>query len=393
VFDVATDNVRDSGKGLDVGTSFVRFAERRGPDIVLRSERNAFIDIERHGFTETMLTEAQAEYTRYDDHLYIVGTNAMRFANVLGRDARRPMSSGIISPSEKEALPIIELLVRGVVGPPRYAQEALYYSMPGPPLDVEANLVYHEKILQGLAQRLGYAARPINEGLAVVFSELADERFTGIGMSFGGGMVNVCFAFLSVPVLTFSLTTAGDWIDQQAALAVGERPSHICAVKESTLDLSKSEGLSKVEVALSICYDRLIRHVLQSVRDEFAKQVKMPPGLGPVPIVLAGGTALPKGFRERFEDVLRGVDFPVEIGSVRMAQDPLNCVAIGALVAAQAEAKTKHAGGGSPKESPLGLRRRPVQTVAGEPGESTVDHPAMRGSSPHDNGSSGAASV
>lgn len=341
---MARDDVRDFGKGLDVGTSFLRFAERQGQDIVLRSERNAFIDIEHYGFTEAMLTQAQAEYARDDDHLYIVGTNAMRFANVLGRDARRPMSSGIISPSEKEALPMIELLIRGVVGPPRHERETLYYSVPGAPLDVEANLVYHEKILQGLAQRLGYTARPINEGLAVVFSELGDHRFTGVGMSFGGGMVNVCFAFLSVPVLTFSLTTAGDWIDQQAAMAVGERPSHICAVKEGVLDLSKSEGLSKIEVALSICYDRLIRHVLESVRNEFAERVKMPPGSEPVPIVLAGGTASPRGFLERYTDALRQIALPLEIGSVKMARDPLNCVAMGALVAAQAEEKSKKTG-------------------------------------------------
>lgn len=341
---MARDDTRDLGKGLDVGTSFVRFAERQGQDVVLRSERNAFVEIEHYGWTEAMLTQAQVEYARDGDHLYIVGTNAMQFASVWRRDARRPMSSGIVSPSEKEALPMIELIIRGIVGPPGYARETLYYSMPGAPLDVDANLVYHEKILQGLVQRLGYVARPINEGLAVIFSELGDHRFTGVGMSFGGGMVNVCFAFLSVPVLTFSLTSAGDWIDQQAAMAVGEGASHICTVKEGTLDLSKSDGLSKIEVALSICYDKLIWHVLESVRNEFAKRVKMPPGSGPVPIVLAGGTASPKGFLERFTDALRQIDLPLEVGPVRMARDPLNCVAMGALVAAQAEEGSKKTG-------------------------------------------------
>ena len=35
---MARASVQDFGKGLDVGTSFVRFAERQGQDIILRGE-------------------------------------------------------------------------------------------------------------------------------------------------------------------------------------------------------------------------------------------------------------------------------------------------------------------------------------------------------------------
>jgi len=276
-----------------------------------------------------------------EGQLYIVGTKAMEFANVLTRDARRPLSSGIISPSEKEALPMIEMIVRAVGGNPKQAGEVLYYSVPGPPVDNEANLVYHEKTLQSILRKMGYTAKPINEGLAVVFSELSAERFTGIGLSFGGGMVNVCFAYRSVPVLTFSLAMAGDWIDQQAALAVGEKASLVCAIKESSLDLSKREGLSKIENALSICYDKLIEYVLGSLRNEMAKAIRAPRLLEPIPIILTGGTASPQGFADRFTQALHEGGFPLEIGRVEVAKDPLSSVAMGALIAAEAEAKAE----------------------------------------------------
>jgi len=334
---MAKDRRRDFGQGLDVGTSFVRCAESCGREIVWHSERNAFIDIEQYGFTEAILTRAQVEYVKNGDQLYIVGTDAMVFANVFNKDARRPLSSGIISPSEKDALSMIEMIIKGLLGKPQLEGELLYYSIPGPPLDAEANLVYHEKTLQGMLQKLGYSAKPINEGLAVVLSELADHRFTGIGISFGGGMVNVCFAFRSIPVLTFSLAKAGDWIDQNAALAVGEKASLICSIKESSLDLSKTEGVSKIDIALSICYDRLIEYVLDKINKEFEKTVRIPRLPEPLPIILAGGSAAPKGFVERFTQALRKSNFPLEIGEVRMAKDPFNCVATGALIAAEAE--------------------------------------------------------
>jgi hypothetical protein len=328
---------RNFGRGLDVGTSFVRAAERAEGEILYRTERNAFLDIGQYGFTETMLTRCGVEYVISENQLYIVGTMAMEFANMLTRDARRPLSSGIISPSEKEALPMIEMIVRAVGGNPKQAGEVLYYSVPGPPVGSEANLVYHEKTLQSILRKMGYTAKPINEGLAVVFSELAPHRFTGIGLSFGGGMVNVCFAFRSIPVWTFSLAMAGDWIDQKAALAVGETASLICAIKESSLDLSKREGLSKVESALSICYDQLIGYVLENLRNEIAKVIRAPKLLEPLPVILGGGTASPRGFADRFTQALREGGFPFEIGEVRMAEDPLNCVATGSLIAAQAE--------------------------------------------------------
>jgi hypothetical protein len=232
---------------------------------------------------------------------------------------------------------MIETIIRAVVGTPLREGEPLYYSVPGPLVDAEANLIYHEKTVQGILRKLGYAPKPINEGLAVIFSELADQRFTGIGLSFGGGMVNVCFAFRSIPILTFSLATAGDWIDEKAALAVGEKPSLICSIKESTLDLSKGSEPSKIEFALSVCYDKLIAYVLENLRKEVAKTIKMPRLPEPVTIILGGGAASPKGFAERFTQALRDSSFPLEVGEVKMAKDPLSCVALGALVVAQAE--------------------------------------------------------
>ncbi len=338
------NNPQGFGKGLDVGTSFVCSCERQGQEVVIRSERNAFIDIDRLDFTEAMLTRAQLEYVKSEDQLYIVGNKAMELANISNRESRRPLSSGIISPSEKEALPMIEMIIKGVLGPPRQSGEPLYYSVPGAPLDAEANLVYHERTLQVILRKLGYTPKPINEGVAVIFSELGDLRFTGIGMSFGGGLVNVCFGFRSIPVVTFSLAMAGDWIDQKAALAVGEKASLICSIKESTLDLSKKEGLSKIDNALSICYDKLIGYVLDKLKTEIVKTIKISQLPEPIPIILGGGAASPRGFAERFTQALRKNSFPLEIGEVRMAKDPFSCVALGALVAAEAEEGGKREG-------------------------------------------------
>lgn len=325
------------GKGVDIGTAFVKCAEKSGDKILFRSQRNAFFEIEHSDFTKQILDNSRVKYIIKGDKLYVVGDEALQFANMFNKETRRPLSKGVISPIEQEALPMVELLIKSVVEKPSFEGEIVYYSVPGEPIDAEFNIVYHEKVLDGFLRTLGYTPKTINEGHAIILSELAEEEFTGIGLSFGGGMVNFCLAFLSVPVLKFSTTKAGDWIDQQVAMATNETASRVSAIKESSLDLNKKEGLSKVESALSIYYNHLIEYVIDNIKEELGKQKRLPRITKPISIILSGGTSLPHGFVGRFRDILQQHKFPLEVGEIKMASQPLRSVAKGALVAASAD--------------------------------------------------------
>jgi len=329
------------GKGLDIGTAFIVCAEKKGDDIIFRTQRDAFFDIEHTDFTKQMLTKTKVNYIERGDKLYVVGDEAIKFANIFSKETRRPLSKGIVSPQEKEALPMVEVILKMVVGKPKHQGEIIYYSVPGEPLDADFDVVYHKNIFAGFLKKTGYEPKTIQEGLAVIFSELADEDFTGIGISFGAGMVNICLACMSVPVFSFSLTKAGDWIDQQVAKALAETASRVCVTKEAALDLTKEKGLTKIETALSIYYNNLIEYVVENIKEEFERTKKPPQFDKPIPIVLSGGTACPKGFIERFKEVFKKVDFPLKVGKVKMATEPLYSVAKGALVAALSDEENK----------------------------------------------------
>ncbi|MDI6779434.1 MAG: hypothetical protein QME25_04480 [Bacteroidota bacterium] len=235
------------GKGVDIGTMFVKCAQKESDEIVFRSQRNAFFEVEYTDFTKKILDNSRVKYIIKEDKLYVVGDESLQFANMFNKETRRPLSKGVISPTEKEALPMMELLIKSVVGEPTYKGEIVYFSVPGEPLDADFNILYHIKMIEGFLKTLGYTPKPINEGHAIILSELAEEDFTGIGLSFGGGMVNVCLSFMSLPIFKFSVAKAGDWIDQQVAMAVDETASRVSAIKESSLDLSKEGVLSKIE--------------------------------------------------------------------------------------------------------------------------------------------------
>lgn len=329
------------GKGVDIGTMFVKCAQKESEEIIFRSQRNAFFEVEHTDFTKKILDNSKVKYIIKEDNLYVVGDEALEFANMFNKETRRPLSRGVISPTEKEALPMVELLIKSVIGEPTYKDEIVYFSVPGEPMDADFNVLYHIKMVEGFLRTLGYTPKPINEGHAIILSELAEEDFTGIGLSFGGGMVNVCLSFMSVPVFKFSVTKAGDWIDQQVAMAVDETASRVSAIKETSLDLSKEGGLSKIESALSIYYNHLIEYVIENIKQEFTKARRLPRITKPVSIILSGGTSLPNGFSQRFKQILDRLKLPIPVGSVRMADQPLRSVAKGALVAASADESKK----------------------------------------------------
>ena len=102
------------------------------------------------------------------------------------------------------------------------------------------------------------------------------------------------------------------------------------------MDLSRA-ATDKVTKALHIYYDKLIETLVEELKGAVSRSAKLPRAEYELPLVLAGGTAMPRGFKERFEKVLRARPLPFDIGEVRLASNPLTATARGTLVAALAE--------------------------------------------------------
>lgn len=321
------------GKGLDVGTANLLCAVRDGEGgITVRCERNAFLDIQGDVHSRSMLTRLNVPYVIHDDKFLVIGGAAFDLANVFGRPTRRPMSDGLISPQEVDALPMVQLIIKKVLGEPSVPNEPVFFSVPAESVDRQNNVVYHQGLFESMLGKLGYHATPMNEGHAVTFAELAASDFTGIGISFGGGMVNVCVSYKTIPALTFSVARGGDWIDSNAANVLGLPSSKATFIKESGMDIRSPQG--REEEAIAIYFRNLISYTLQNVKNRFQLGKDMPSFPEPIEIVCAGGTSMIKGFIEVFRDEFKKIKFPIPVGNIRLADEPLHSVSKGCLVAA-----------------------------------------------------------
>ncbi len=322
--------------GLDVGTSRIVLATDSNSHKA-QTQLNAFVTVPYTKMTETIMQQNKMVYYRNGKDLYVYGNDSERFASSFNAVPRRPMQYGVLNAHETMGQQIIQAIIEQIV-PRARKSEMLCFSVPGKGEGADTNLVYHEAVLKNILQGLGYTAKAINEGLAVVFSELQDENFTGIGISCGGGMCNVCLSFLSVPMLSFSVPRGGDYVDSSVAAVVDESVTRVRLTKEESLDLSRAPK-DKISSALHIYYEDVLTTLIEGLREAFAGSRNLPKMDRPIPIVLSGGTAKPRGFLQKFETMLKASEFPVQVSEIRMASDPLTATARGCYIAAMSEAR------------------------------------------------------
>ncbi|HEX7896594.1 MAG TPA: hypothetical protein VF950_02460 [Planctomycetota bacterium] len=331
-----------AGKGLDVGTVNLVAAETTPDGVVeIRQQRNVFIDVEVTPFTKAMLTKLNVPYFMQNKRMFVIGEQAFELANVINRRTRRPMKDGLISAREQDALPVMKLLIGSILGEPRVEDEVCFYSVPGDPIDSDLSVAYHRDLFDAVLRALGYKPSHILEGHAVTFAELAEEDFTGIGVSCGGGMFNICVVYKSMPALTFSTARSGDWVDLNVAQNLNMKPEKAAQIKEQGLDLLSPKN--REQDAISIYYRNLLQYNINNIAERFRSAENMPTFPEPISIVFSGGTALAGNFIELAKEVFKSLDFPIPIKDIRLAKDCLNATAKGALVAAQLEMASRPA--------------------------------------------------
>ena len=280
-----------------------------------------------------MLEKESVPHAVAGDEILVHGNESERFADLLDKDIRRTMTRGILNPDEPDSIRFIREIATSMVGTGS-PNQLLCFSVPAAPLGSEESLTYHEATLRQVFSDLGYSVKSINEGLAVVYAEMESTNYTGIGISCGGGLCNVCLSYLSVPVFSFSIPKAGDFIDNSAASVTGERANRIRIYKEKSFHIN-GHYEDKMKQALGVYYDDMIQSLVAGMRNAFPA---VPQAAESVQAHSAGaerrhrhaGRASASASRR----TLRESSFPIELSEIRMAAEPLTATAKGALVAA-----------------------------------------------------------
>jgi len=335
--------------GFDAGTYNLVCCQRDDDNnFVYKKEVNAFLEmpIEDSRFVFNMMKDAGVPLIERKEagEAYALGEAAVQMAYTMSQiELRRPMKDGCLNPKEKSAQQIMSIMIHGLLDNVSQPNETLFFSKPANAINEETDADYHGKVLEAIFNAFQdedgnkVNAMSINEGLALVYAELAKKQWTGLGISFGAGMVNVCYAMFGSPVFEFSLVSSGDWIDKMAAKATGETIAYINKEKEK-VNLNETSG-SLVQRAIKAQYEIMVQKTINGIKKGLTDIDNKARADSDIDIVISGGTSVPPGFDKLFSGIVKKANLPIKIGNIIRPKDPLYSVARGCLLAAEASDK------------------------------------------------------
>ena len=330
-------------KGLDCGTSFyIAATEDR-----IKKQRNAFLTVDGEvNQVKRMLKRQRIPFVEKAGKIHIVGQHAFNYAQIFSTaELKRPMKSGLLNPTEKDALPVLNAIIGELLGEAKDG-ETCVYCIPSKPIDVQREVSYHEDVLRTIIEQYGYSVKKIEEAVAIGYEGLVDTQLTGVAISMGAGMCNIAVMYQGMTALSFSVSRGGDWIDENVSMDTGVSRAKVTNIKETsnTLDLSSANyqniyeedtDEANVLIAIRSYYGALVNYLLTNLKVQFEGVENVPNFPEAVPIVIGGGTSLVKGFLDVFNEQFDQNDFPIPISEIIHIEDAHTAVARGCLSEAQ----------------------------------------------------------
>ena len=330
-------------KGLDCGTSFYIAAT----EDTVKKQRNAFLTVDGEvKQVKLMLKRQRIPFVEKAGKVHIVGQHAFNYAQIFSTsELKRPMKSGLLNPTEKDALPVLNAIIGELLGEAKDG-ETCVYCIPSKPIDVQREVSYHEDVLRTIIEQYGYSVKKIEEAVAIGYEGLVDTQLTGVAISMGAGMCNIAVMYQGMTALSFSVSRGGDWVDENVAMDTGVPQAKVTSIKETstTLDLSSANyqniyeedtDEANVLIAIRSYYGALVNYLLTNLKVQFEGVDNVPNFPEAVPIVIGGGTSLVKGFLDVFNEQFDQNDFPIPISEIIHIEDAHTAVARGCLSEAQ----------------------------------------------------------
>ena len=330
-------------KGLDCGTSFYIAATEE----LVKKQRNAFLTVDGEvNQVKRMLKRQGIPFVEKAGKVHIVGQHAFNYAQIFSTaELKRPMKSGLLNPTEKDALPVLNAIIGELLGD-AVDGETCVYCIPSKPIDVQREVSYHEDVLRTIIEQYGYNVKKIAEAVAIGYEGLVDTQLTGVAISMGAGMCNIAVMYQGMTALSFSVSRGGDWVDENVAMDTGVSQAKVTSIKETstTLDLSSANyqniyeedtDEANVLIAIRSYYGALVNYLLTNLKVQFEGVENVPNFPNPVPIVIGGGTSLVKGFLDVFNEQFDQNEFPIPISEIIHIEDAHTAVARGCLSEAQ----------------------------------------------------------
>lgn len=295
---------------LDIGTSFIKYMI--GNDQYRL--RNGYVKLGQSSFVLNMCKRLKIDYYSYGDNIFIIGDDGFEVARELKQKFSRCMSEGRLNANEPDSLIVMGFIIKNILE--KYKnKDKVAVIVSGECVDEKLDFIYHRSVLNELVK----GAEFIEEGYACGLGLLKDKDFTGIGISVGGGLVNVGILYKGINTRAFSLRRACDWADMQASNMANLPVEKIIYVKEN-MDINNLNSV--VEKIIASYIEFVFKHAFEKVDELIASEL-----LGKEIVVgISGGITQLKGLHDWLLLIAKNTLKQVRISDIIIGDQFSNCI-------------------------------------------------------------------
>ncbi len=372
-------------KSLDCGEGYLISAERKEGEMVFTIERNIFFECDPAHKLFERIGKSDLFFLRHGGNIIVFGEDALSIARKLESDKGviRPLYSQEAQASNEE---ILAVMLEAVLQKSSDPSDMLLICTHGQVVDGPFDSARHQKTLERLAARLGFRPQLVNRASSVLFHGPPDDVASlgeiedAVSICFSEEMVDVSIKNRGRAVFEFSSVRGGRWIDQSVAKMRETSPLAIERIREHDLDLETQNPQDKLTMMVGIYVEHMIQYILQMIAAQVRKAgISLP---GPVDAVISGKLAAVSGFEAKFASILKSVELPFHVRSIKLCPDPLRAAAGGALVQALQRQRPVPASAAPAAAAPAGRKPIRVNDIFGPRSETAPSAPAQRAPAP-----------
>lgn len=329
---------------LDIGTNKIRVLESQKPNTVTGQQcPSAYLAIRDTETMRQVLENRECPYSLCQEYLTVIGDDIYWLSELMGLPLTSLFPEGVIPADDPPARQLINSILESLLPVPKTHGEACVVTLPsGKTGKTQSEKRENNEFLLRLIELRGYEPIICSQSQALIVSELAQNSFTGIGMTFGASSVEASFLNCGKELVNCSLQQAGNWIDETMAEQLGEyqyddkgirflNTESIRKWKES-LESNPLRNSHQREKLLETLCRQLLDRVIHMIHREIAPVIMENHFHSPIPLVVSGNSARIPGFGKILKEKIDQAEFPFELNRVKLAIDSDYTIARGLLI-------------------------------------------------------------
>ncbi|MCW6598693.1 hypothetical protein [Yersinia ruckeri] len=151
------------------------------------------------------MSKFQATYAKIGNSSYILGKDAFSLAGVFPKAEQvRPIVNGLINSAENDSIELLLSFIRKLLSKAPVTITDVVFTLPAPSV-ANIDSTYHRQVVEYLMEQLNINCLAVYDVHASAYTLLSDENMTGINVECGYNVTSICFNYLNVPAITFSI--------------------------------------------------------------------------------------------------------------------------------------------------------------------------------------------